>query len=472
MKPDTRESKLRVLFVPDSAYWVTATIARQIALHNPWIEPTICSHRVLQALMDRGCHLADRIDVVHFLTPSIGTMFLTDFEARVPCVTAIYHVEDQRSVEPVPRSDAVMTISQQWHDHLVSIGVDPSKIARVTVGVETELFRPSQPAERAKLRARFGLPPEALVIGFSAKRTSDTYNRKGTDVLVDGLTALRQRLPHAACFIVGPGWSDIVARQVEKGGVCIHMPFILEREDLSAVYRCLDVYWVTARIEGGPVPLLEAMSSGVCCVTTPVGIAPELVRDGENAFLAPIDSTDTFIERTAALAADPGLRKRMSQAARQTIVASYRWEQTTQTARELYATAIQRFQLRLPGAVAPRLPEHDNFPAPRRIDELSAIPPNLKSWVSAMEHIAFTQDLHAMGESTAASRVAARAIRSRPWDRQIWRAAAPFSPLSKLYYGVRMLYRGLKASYRGARLQRTAGTVPVPSPTVSRREPE
>ncbi len=57
MITDARTSKLRVLFVPDSAYWITATIARQIARHNPWIEPTICSQFVLPELMRRGGHL-------------------------------------------------------------------------------------------------------------------------------------------------------------------------------------------------------------------------------------------------------------------------------------------------------------------------------------------------------------------------------------------------------------------------------
>jgi hypothetical protein len=287
-----------------------------------------------------------------------------------------------------------------------------------------------------------------MVIGFSAKRSSDSYNRKGTDVLVQGITALRRVLPQAACLIIGPGWSDIAARVVEQGGVCIHMPFILEREDLADVYRCLDVYWVTARIEGGPVPLIEAMSSGVCCVTTPVGIARELVRDGENAFLAPIDHVDTFIERTALLAADTALRERMAQAARAAVLDGYRWDQTAQSAWNLYATAIRRFRARLPHAVAPRLPERGAFPIPARLDELGAIPPRLRSWVRAMEHLAFMRDLHAMGASAAASRVATRAICSRPWDRQIWREAAPFSPLSMLYHGARMLYRSLKPSYR------------------------
>jgi glycosyltransferase involved in cell wall biosynthesis len=202
-------------------YWVTATIARQIAGHNPWIEPTICSYQVLRALMNRGYDLADRIDVAHSMTPHLGTEFLPEFERKVPCVTAIYHVEDHRSVEAAQRSDAIMTISRQWHDHLVSIGVDPPKLVRVTVGVDTDLFRPARPGERARLRSRFGLPQEAMVIGFSAKRTSDSYNRKGTDVLVQGITALRRVLPQAACLIIGPSWSDIAARVVEHGGLCV-----------------------------------------------------------------------------------------------------------------------------------------------------------------------------------------------------------------------------------------------------------
>jgi len=451
MNTDVRTSKLRILFVPDFAHWVTATIARQISRHNPWIEATICSHMVLTELLRRDGHLANRIDVAHFLTPHIGTLLLPEFEGKVPCVTTIHHVEDQRSVEPEPRSDAVMTVCRQWHEHLVAIGVDPAKLLPLPTGVDTEQFRPAQPAERAKLRARLGLPQEALVVGFSGKRSSDSYNRKGTDVLLNASTALRRVLPQAACLIIGPGWSDIVARQVEQGGVCLHLPFVLDRDDLADVYRCLDLYWVTARIEGGPVPLIEAMSSGVCCVTTPVGIARELVRDGENAFLAPIDDANTFVQRTAALSADPDFRKRMAEAARQTILDGYRWEQTTQSAWQLYATAIERFQQRFPQAVVPRLPESNDFPAARKMDELSAIRADLKSWVRAMEEITFMRELQNMGASKAAWRLAFRAIRNRPWDRKIWSKAGPSSPLSKVYRGVRALYRTLRVLTGGRR---------------------
>jgi glycosyltransferase involved in cell wall biosynthesis len=447
MQTDTCTSRLRVLFIPDSAFWVTGTIARQIAWHNPWIQPTICTPRVLRALTRRLGQLAERVDVAHFLTPHIGTALLPEFEAKVPCVTTIHHVEDQRSVDPGPRSDAVMTVCRQWHDRLLSSGVDPSKLVRVTNGVDAGLFRPAQPAEseRAKLRARLGLPPDAVVIGFIGKRSSDSYSRKGTDILVQGITALRRTLPQAACLIIGPGWSEIAAQQVEHGVTCIHLPFILDEKDLAGVYRCFDVYWVTARIEGGPVPLLEAMSSGVCCITTPVGIARELVSDGENAFLAPIDDVTAFVNRTNMLARDPDLRRRMGVAARQSILEGYTWDRTTQAARALYETAIDRFRRRFPAAKAPTMPDPHAGATPWRTDELSAVPARLKSWVRAREHLASMGDLQRLGAADAASRMATRAIGCRPWDRQIWREAGPNSTLAKSYHRARMLHRTLRS---------------------------
>ena len=52
--------------------------------------------------------------------------------------------------------------------------------------------------------------------------------------------------------------------------------------------------------------------------------------------------------------------------------------------------------------------------------------------------------LQDMGASKAASRLAFRAIRNRPWDRQIWKEAGPNSPFSILYRGSRKVYRAIK----------------------------
>ena len=61
-----------------------------------------------------------------------------------------------------------------------------------------------------------------------------------------------------------------------------------------------------------------------------------------------------------------------------------------------------------------------------------------------MEDITFMRALQDMGASKEASRLAFRAIRNRPWDRQIWKEAGPNSPFSVLYRGSRKVYRALK----------------------------
>ena len=193
------------------------------------------------------------------------------------------------------------------------------------------------------------------MVGFAAKRTSDSSGRKGLDTLEKAIAEATRRLPGVAFVIIGPGWGELVERQRAAGIRCVHIPFVRDLAGVAAVQRALDVYWVTSRIEGGPVPLLEAMASGVCCVSTPVGMVRDVVRDGENGLMAPFDDVEAFVRQTGRLASDPDLRRRIGESARRTMVDGYQWWQVCRSAHDLYRTAIERFGER-PGS--PRAPVH------------------------------------------------------------------------------------------------------------------
>ena len=109
------------------------------------------------------------------------------------------------------------------------------------------------------------------------------------------------------------------------------------------MYHALDFYWVTARVEGGPVTLLEAMSSEVCCLTTAVGLAREIVRDGQNAMLLPFNDAQAFVDQTAVLATAAQERKRLGHNARQTIREEMHVGVTTQRIRDVYTKAFAVF---------------------------------------------------------------------------------------------------------------------------------
>jgi hypothetical protein len=137
--------------------------------------------------------------------------------------------------------------------------------------------------------------------------------------------------------------------------------------------------------------------------------------------MAPFDDVEAFVCHTERLSRDPGSRRAMGRAARRTIVDGYQWWQVTQHAHELYTTAIGRFRERPGIARAPSMPAPD--PSPRR-DAPSGIPreafaPEVRSWVTAHEHLAFASVLANMGERRSAQVERLRSIAARPSDFEV-----------------------------------------------------
>jgi glycosyltransferase involved in cell wall biosynthesis len=435
--------RLRVLFVVDFLYWVTATIARQICRTNAWIEPTLCSWGVLREILDlNGGVYPGEVDIVHFLTPHIASDLMQAFRPTTPCVVAVHHVEDERSVAPVSDADAVMTVCRQWHDALLERGVPPDKCVMVPNGVDSHLFVPASSPERTKIRRKFGIPPECFCVGFSGKRSSDTYKRKGTDTLVAAISAL-QHLENIGLVVVGPGWSDLIGDLQSRGIACFYMPFLVDRSAVASFYKALDAYWVTSRIEGGPIPLLEAMSSGVACISSPVGVALEAIDPGVNGFIVPFGDSKAYAAITEQLLKNVAERTRIGRAARETTEARFQSSQTHRKVAELYRVAQRNFAFR-GGRRAPKKPIHGETVRTNGVSQelmLASLPKTIHARVVAEEHIQFANFLFDAGASRAAIRVAGRAIVADPFRLYVWwNASRAWPPLHRL---LRRCYRAL-----------------------------
>ncbi|WP_446811084.1 glycosyltransferase [Methylomonas sp. 2BW1-5-20] len=59
----------------------------------------------------------------------------------------------------------------------------------------------------------------------------------------------------------------------------------LKQKDMNRFYNDIDVFTVTSKHEGSPLPLIEAMAAGCFPVCVDVGIVPELIRNGENGLI-------------------------------------------------------------------------------------------------------------------------------------------------------------------------------------------
>ncbi len=392
--------RLRVLLVPDSPYWVTGTIAKSIARFNPWIEPTIASGPVIDALFAERPELIHNFDLVHFICPYASREWLPQFRDFVPCVTSHHHVSDWALLKHNLEGDAIVVGASEWSEDLQSRGADMSRVFVVPYGVDADAFRPPAEAERAVVRTRLKIPDGAIMVGFFGKNSSNDDDRKGIDVFIEALGDLNQRVRQLAVLIVGPGWKNLIGSLRASGVHSVWRPFITDPDELAKMYYALDFYWVTARVEGGPVPLLEAMSSEVCCLTTPVGIAREIVRDGQNALLLPFNDADAFAERTAALIRDPGERMRIGRAARQTILKEMHVGITTRRLREVYAKALsvaqarlseQRFDMNTLDASAYELEDRSAFA--RNGIPLNGFPKEIHARVKMLEAMAWSEHL-------------------------------------------------------------------------------
>ena len=92
---------------------------------------------------------------------------------------------------------------------------------------------------------------------------------------------------------------------LERLGVPYRHALLPDVDALPEAYAAIDVCLVSSRDEGGPRAVLEAMATGVPLVSTRVGQAVDLVRDGENGWLAEVEDVDALVELAARVASAP-----------------------------------------------------------------------------------------------------------------------------------------------------------------------
>jgi glycosyltransferase involved in cell wall biosynthesis len=275
-------------------------MAKNIVRFNPWISAAIVSGPVLGEVFGNHPDLLENFDLVHFLDQYSSKEWLPRFLPSTPVVTTHHHVADWELDRHNMDGDAIVVVAREWEDDLRDRGIPMGNVVRYSNGVDAVKFAPPTEQERSGMRSDLGVPSGNVLVGFFAKRGSNNHNdRKGTDVLAEAVVSLAGRIGNLSLLIVGPGWETYVTDLRQRGVHCIWKPFVKDNESMRRMYHALDFYWVTSRVEGGPVPLLEAMSCGACCVTTPVGLVPEIGIDRENLLLVPFDDPDAVAMATA-----------------------------------------------------------------------------------------------------------------------------------------------------------------------------
>lgn len=136
---------------------------------------------------------------------------------------------------------------------------------------------------RERIRAEFGLDGRAV---FGA--VGRFYWIKDYPVLFRAFADVARRHADAVLLVVGAGPDEAIVRRIPTElGIEKQVVFAGYRNDIVDVMAAFDVFSHASRAESFCQVAVEALALGRPVVSTAVGIIPEIVRQGENGWLAP-----------------------------------------------------------------------------------------------------------------------------------------------------------------------------------------
>jgi glycosyltransferase involved in cell wall biosynthesis len=111
-------------------------------------------------------------------------------------------------------------------------------------------------------------------------------SNKGLACMCDAFDCVRSVFPRARFVIVGSGpYEAWLRRRITRNRGITWLPRVATAGEMARVYNESRVVVCASLSEGGPRFTIEALACGVPVVSTPVGLMPELIRDGRNGFL-------------------------------------------------------------------------------------------------------------------------------------------------------------------------------------------
>jgi len=199
--------------------------------------------------------------------------------------------------------------------------------------IDAERFCPrDEPAEPATL----------LIVGRIERR-------KGQDVAVEALPAIRSDVPGARLLLVGadsePAGGSALAslrRRVAALGMpadALQATGFVPRHELPGLLARATVCLVPSRSASFGYACLEAMACGRAVVASAIGGLAEIVNDGHDGLLAEPENAPALAHAAIGLLSDPELRARIEHGARATVEQRFAGPVVARQLAALYADA-------------------------------------------------------------------------------------------------------------------------------------
>ncbi len=248
-------------------------------------------------------------------------------------LTWFHIIQNEEKLKFIPvinkKIDIIHTTNYITKNLLIEYGVKEEKIVVIPLGIDLSIFKPYSEKERKKLRKKLKIPLDKTIIGSFQKDGIGWGEglkpkwEKGPDIFCKVIKKISET-NDIFILLTGPA-RGFVKNKLTKYKIPYYHTFLENYLDIVSYYNLIDLYIITSRVEGGPKGLLEAMATGIPLVSTKVGMAPEIIKQNFNGFIAEIDNIDQIYHYALKIIEDKNLRKKITNNALK-VITRYSWE--------------------------------------------------------------------------------------------------------------------------------------------------
>jgi glycosyltransferase involved in cell wall biosynthesis/GT2 family glycosyltransferase len=200
-------------------------------------------------------------------------------------------------------------------------------------GVDHDHFRPDDASRQ--LRGEMGVDDETCVAVF----VGGDWDRKGLAVAIEGLAHARRQGVAVQLWVVGPGDRPRYEGLAARAGVAADVRFLGHQGDTRRFYQGADIFVLPTLYETFCLAAFEAAACGLPVIVTAVHGAGDLV--GEDAAGVRVERTPVAVGAAITrLAADPGLRASLGEAARRRSL-EFTWARSVDAVLASYAALLE-----------------------------------------------------------------------------------------------------------------------------------
>jgi len=240
--------------------------------------------------------------------------------------------------------------SSMLEDFVSSTGMSRRKAFYIPNAVDSKVFSP-----RNDIGPSSGINLDSINVTYVGRLVSG----KGLLTLLGAFSQAWSKMSDLSLIVVGEGpYLKVMEDDLKGRDMRPSVSFLgaVSHGELPAIYAASCMVVLPSVSEGLSRVLLEAMACEKPVIASGIPANLSLVQDGVNGLIVPVGETDLFAEAILRLAKDKNLQRKLSRAARKTVLREYAVDKRVDRMLEAYKAAIKSFEHdRVTGSLAGRI---------------------------------------------------------------------------------------------------------------------